>query len=366
MKKVLYFLSAVLLVAVLAIPCLAEFPLEDFRIPDTGVHFAFNGDAKDEFGNVTGKLVGSPTFVKGRDGKANGAIYLASDKQYVFIGKVVDAESYTASFWCKVAENKDHVFLCSSEIGSIRIIQDGGEKVGITINGVADSLSVYTAPRDEWVNLTFVYANEAMDIYADGELVGNLKGALPLPFTLIGNDAEEQMGWQSEPYLTIDDAWFFGRAFSADEVKALYNGKLPAAPVTPGQVIGQVLATDIRAYINGAEIPAYNIDGKLAILVSDLNNYGFDTSFSNSLRKSTVTRDKSQTRFTSVPSKASGLKVGTPVMSVFSTDIVVELDGKLVNAFNVDNRMAIYFSELGKYGTVVYNNSTRSSTLTLN
>ena len=74
MKKALFLLSAVLLIAVMAIPVLAEFDLEDFTIPDTGVHFAFNGDAKDEFGNVTGELVGDPTFVEGRDGTANGAV----------------------------------------------------------------------------------------------------------------------------------------------------------------------------------------------------------------------------------------------------------------------------------------------------
>lgn len=134
---------------------------------------------------------------------------------------------------------------------------------------------------------------------------------------------------------------------------------------TSGQVIGQVLATDIRAYINGAEIPAYNIDGKLAIVVSDLNSYGFKTRYDNSLHKTTVTRDKSAKDFTSVPSKASGLPIGTPVMSVLSSDIVVELDGRQVQAFNVDNRMAIYFTELKGYGDYGYDNAARASRLTL-
>ena len=149
MKKALFLLSAVLLIAVMAIPVLAEFDLEDFTIPDTGVHFAFNGDAKDEFGNVTGELVGDPTFVEGRDGTANGAVYLDDDTQYIFIGKYVDAESYTAIFWCKVEDNNEHVFLCSSILGSIRIIHDDGVHVGSTINGVVDHISDYEAPRDE-------------------------------------------------------------------------------------------------------------------------------------------------------------------------------------------------------------------------
>ena len=138
-----------------------------------------------------------------------------------------------------------------------------------------------------------------------------------------------------------------------------------APSVTVGQVVGQVLSTDIRAYVNGAEIPAYNIDGRLAVLVSDLNRYGFVTSYDNSLRKTTVKRDRNAKAFSSVPSAASGLPVGSPVMSVYSTDIVVEMDGRRVEAFNVDNRMAIYFSELKEYGTYGYDNAARASSVTL-
>ena len=144
--------------------------------------------------------------------------------------------------------------------------------------------------------------------------------------------------------------------------------KTPAGPgktANVGQVVGQVLSTDIRAYVNGAEIPAYNIDGRLAVLVSDLNQYGFVTSYDNSLRKTTVTRNRNAKSFSSVPSKASDLPVGTPVMSVYSTDITVEMDGRKVDAFNVDNRMAIFFSELKKYGSYGYDNAARASSVTL-
>ena len=142
----------------------------------------------------------------------------------------------------------------------------------------------------------------------------------------------------------------------------LVGAIIPASAV---EIIGSVLATDIRAYINGAEIPAYNIDGKLAIIVSDLNNYGFTTQYNNDLRKTTVKRNLSASSFTSVPSKASGLPIGTPVMSVYASDITVELDGRQVPAFNVDNRMAIYFTELKEYGNYGYDNTNRASVLNL-
>ena len=199
MKKVWILLSAVLLIAVMAIPALAEFPLEDLTLPAEGLHFGFNGDAKDDSGAVVGELVGEPTFVEGRDGTANGAVYLDDNEQYILLGRNVDAGNYTASFWAKVEDNTEHVFLCSSILGSIRIIHDGGVYVGSTINGVVDNISGYAAPRDEWVNLTFVYTGETetMDIYANGEFQDSVTGALPLPLTLIGNEATEQKGWQS-------------------------------------------------------------------------------------------------------------------------------------------------------------------------
>lgn len=134
-----------------------------------------------------------------------------------------------------------------------------------------------------------------------------------------------------------------------------------------GQVIGQVLATDIKAYINGVEIPAYNIDGKLAVLVSDLNNYGFTTNYNDQLRKSTITKNSHilASEFVPLPSKSSGLPIGTPVMSVYSTDITVELEGRSVTAFNVDNRMAIYFTELQVCGLYGYDDYSRASYLNL-
>ncbi len=52
-------------------------------------------------------------------------------------------------------------------------------------------------------------------------------------------------------------------------------------------------------------------------------------------------------------------------MSVYSTDTAVELDGKQVQAFDVDNRMAIPFSELKGYREYTYDNSTRTSSITL-
>ena len=65
---------------------------------------------------------------------------------------------------------------------------------------------------------------------------------------------------------------------------------LSAAALRPGDVAGQVLATDIRAFIDGVEIPAYNIDGNLGVVAEDLNAYGFVTGYDNPTRTLNVAR----------------------------------------------------------------------------
>ncbi len=42
-----------------------------------------------------------------------------------------------------------------------------------------------------------------------------------------------------------------------------------------GSVIGSIYSTDILTYVSGASIRGYALDGKTAILVEDLANYGF-------------------------------------------------------------------------------------------
>lgn len=54
---------------------------------------------------------------------------------------------------------------------------------------------------------------------------------------------------------------------------------LPVCALTPGEEIGQVLYTDIVAYIDGYAIRSYNINWNTYIVVEDLAAYGFDVTW---------------------------------------------------------------------------------------
>ncbi len=132
-------------------------------------------------------------------------------------------------------------------------------------------------------------------------------------------------------------------------------------------IIGSVLSTDIKAYINGTGIPAYNVDGNMVIIGSDLRNYGFDVVYNNDTRTSAVTYTGTNGTWTPIPvPENAAASIGEKVMDVYDTDITVTVNGVKIQSYNVDGKMAFKFSELKVYGAYQYDNSTRSTSLYLN
>lgn len=128
---------------------------------------------------------------------------------------------------------------------------------------------------------------------------------------------------------------------------------LSASALRPGDVAGTVLSTDIRAFIDGYEIPSYNIDGHLGIVAEDLCAYGFTVEYDDSTRTLSLNRTGGAIRGVAIPPTA-GLPSGTPLMRVLVSDIRVYLDGAEVDGYNIDGRTIILFSSLDRYGTRTY------------
>ncbi|MBR5313656.1 MAG: hypothetical protein IKU40_12330 [Clostridia bacterium] len=128
-------------------------------------------------------------------------------------------------------------------------------------------------------------------------------------------------------------------------------------------IIGSVLTTDIKAYINGYEIPAYNVDGNMVIVGSDLRNYGFNVVYDNNTRTSSVSLNLNGAWSPLDVSSHSVGNIGTKVMDVYDTDISVLLNGMLVTSYNVNGNMAFKFSELKMFGSYYYDNFSRTTNL---
>lgn len=143
---------------------------------------------------------------------------------------------------------------------------------------------------------------------------------------------------------------------------------VPHSVSAMGEIAGQVLATDITAYINGYPIPTYNIGGKLSVIVSDLRQYGFTTVYNDATRTSSVSlpnQIEAKSTITPLAVTKSAAAVGSFVMNVYKSDITVQVNGKMVPGFNVGGKMAMYFSDLAAFGTCAYDNDSRVSTLTI-
>ena len=131
-----------------------------------------------------------------------------------------------------------------------------------------------------------------------------------------------------------------------------------------GNKLEPQLTEDIKAYINGAEIPAYNVDGSMIIIGADLRSYGFDVVYDNTDRTSSVSLSADGGTWNPIIITADdSLEVGTEIMSVYETDITMVVNGTPVTGYNVDGRMAFRFAELAVFGSYCYDNGNRSTNL---
>lgn len=137
---------------------------------------------------------------------------------------------------------------------------------------------------------------------------------------------------------------------------------LCAAALRIGDTVGYVLSSDITAYINGVQIPAYNIDGHLGVVAEDLNAYGFAVTYDDATRTLAITYRHGAVTGVEIP-KTSSLPVGSRVCPVLHTDIKTYLDGRLSESYNIDGRTIIPFAQLDVYGSRLYDDGARLSML---
>jgi len=146
--------------------------------------------------------------------------------------------------------------------------------------------------------------------------------------------------------------WVWGIGPEYKPVKIMDNVKTP--PLRNGDPLGDVLYSDITAYINGNAIPTSVINGKTLVTVEDLAKYGFDVKWDGKERMLKVELNKSKT-FAPIPvTKDTKNKAGKFKCKYLYTDIKTYLSGDVVESYAINGVTLIDFELLKKYGKLTW------------
>ena len=167
----------------------------------------------DESGQNTGTL----TNVGWGEGQEGSALQF-SGEGYVDLGYRDAIGDWTIGMWVKAGDTVGtNAVLVSSSVSEIKLDQwNKTGKVGITEADVADYTFDYSAPKGEWVHLTFVGDSNGTTLYVNGEEQDHLDATIDGPMYRLGASS----GSSITGYLngSLDDVRFYTRALSADEV----------------------------------------------------------------------------------------------------------------------------------------------------
>ena len=139
----------------------------------------------------------------------------------------------------------------------------------------------------------------------------------------------------------------------------------PAVPDIPnvGNYMGDILFTNIKAYINGKQIALSTSDSKQnlpLIVVEDLAEYGFDVVYNNADRTLKVRRNKNkEAAGMYVEAMPDNVKSGDFKCKYVYTDIKTFLDGEQVSSYCIDGVTLIDAELLGRYGWVAWDGEER-------
>lgn len=142
---------------------------------------------------------------------------------------------------------------------------------------------------------------------------------------------------------------------------------ISAAPAyaSSGGIAGQYYSTDIRTFLNGAEIDSINIDGQTLISAEDMEYYSFAVYWYGEARQLSIEKTLHATSGPPPAIKKSDDPTGTVLGNYYETDIVTLLDGEPVTAYNVGGRTYILAEQMRDWGYVVdWNEAARTLSVT--
>ncbi len=126
------------------------------------------------------------------------------------------------------------------------------------------------------------------------------------------------------------------------------------------QIIGAAYATDIQAYVDHWLVPSYNIDGYTAVLVRDLENFGFTVLWDEAQKTVSFYRDFAKPLTPKVP-VYENRPVGTKLYDVYQTDIRTFFRGTEIPSYNIGGRTAVRLRDIAMVGEASFDAARRSA-----
>ncbi|MCL2099367.1 MAG: NPCBM/NEW2 domain-containing protein [Oscillospiraceae bacterium] len=111
-----------------------------------------------------------------------------------------------------------------------------------------------------------------------------------------------------------------------------------------GDIIGNVLNTNIRVYINGVEIMGYNIEKNTYVIAEDLRAYGVDVRWDENARTLSLTRGPSTRSPKHVPLNLE--PEGSIAFYYIYTDVVTRINGQRVTSYNLRGTTAVKIDDV--------------------
>ena len=120
-----------------------------------------------------------------------------------------------------------------------------------------------------------------------------------------------------------------------------------------GDIAGQYYSTDIKTYVNDAEIDSINIGGQTLISAEDMEYYSFSVFWEAQERALYVDRVANKSVEATTVVHKSDYPSGTVIGNYYETDIKTYLDGTEITAYNIGGRTYIWAEEMRDFGYVV-------------
>lgn len=141
-----------------------------------------------------------------------------------------------------------------------------------------------------------------------------------------------------------------------------------SAHAANGDIAGNIYSTDIRAFINGVEVPSYNIGGRTAVVIEDITEV---SQYNDELRVLLIKASYSLSPEYLIGGKSDGAAVsGNIIGNIYETDIETYLYDKELPSYNIGGKTAVAIEDLGGFkeynefgGRYFYDDDTRTITL---